>query len=137
MRAATWLAQRSAPNWLERGGLAVDSTLGWKGTEAYVAPLLQVCDLWQGSQERYDILMNNYTERTWVLITSGDAIKQLMKTCVKYPAEPSPRQGQTSALAIQPSGVVVNFNRTIAVECRLGLPLRPSSTSALKGFEKA
>jgi len=29
--------------------------------------------------------MNNYTERTWVMITISDAIKKLMATYVKYP----------------------------------------------------
>ncbi len=51
------------------GGLAVDSNLGWKGAEKYVATVPQVFDLWQDPQERYDIFMNNYTERTWVMVT--------------------------------------------------------------------
>ena len=29
--------------------------------------------------------MNNYTERTWVMVTISDAIKKLMKTYVEYP----------------------------------------------------
>jgi arylsulfatase len=29
--------------------------------------------------------MNNYTEHTWVMVTIGDSIKELMKTYVKYP----------------------------------------------------
>ena len=29
--------------------------------------------------------MNNYTEHTWVLVTINEAIKELMKTYVKYP----------------------------------------------------
>jgi arylsulfatase len=70
---------------VKTGGLAVDSNLGWKGAEAYVATVPQVFDLWQDPQERYDIFMNNYTERTWVMITISDAIKELMKTYVKYP----------------------------------------------------
>jgi arylsulfatase A-like enzyme len=67
------------------GGLAVDSNLGWKGAEKYVATVPQVFDLWQDPQERYDIFMNNYTERTWVLVTISAAIKDLMKTYVQYP----------------------------------------------------
>ena len=51
---------------VKTGGLAVDSNLGWKGAEAYVATVPQVFDLWQDPQERYDIFMNNYTEHTWV-----------------------------------------------------------------------
>jgi arylsulfatase A-like enzyme len=67
------------------GGLAVDSNLGWKGAESYVATVPQVFDLWQDPQERYDIFMNNYTERTWTLVTISAAIKDLMKTYVQYP----------------------------------------------------
>ena len=67
------------------GGLAVNSNLGWKGAEKYVATVPQVFDLWQDPQERYDIFMNNYTERTWTMVTISDAINKLMKTYVQYP----------------------------------------------------
>ncbi len=67
------------------GGLAVDTNLGWKGAEKYVATVPQIFDLWQDPQERYDIFMNNYTERTWTLVTFNQAIGDLMKTYVKYP----------------------------------------------------
>jgi arylsulfatase len=67
------------------GGLAVDTNLGWKGAEKYVATVPQVFDLWQDPQERYDIFMNNFTEHTWTLVTINQAIGDLMKTYVKYP----------------------------------------------------
>lgn len=67
------------------GGLAVDSNLGWKGPEKYVATVPQVFDLWQDPQERYDIFMNNYTERTWTLVTINAAVKEKVMTYVKYP----------------------------------------------------
>jgi arylsulfatase A-like enzyme len=67
------------------GALAVDSNLGWKGPDKYVATVPQVFDLWQDPQERYDIFMNNYTERTWTLVTINAAVQELMKTYVKYP----------------------------------------------------
>jgi arylsulfatase len=67
------------------GGLAVDSNLGWKGAEKYVATVPQVFDLWQDPQERYDLFMNNFTERTWTMVTISEAIKGLMKTYVQYP----------------------------------------------------
>jgi arylsulfatase len=75
------------------GGLAVDSNLGWKGPEAYVATVPQVFDLWQDPQERYDIFMNNYTEHTWVMVAISAAIKDLMKTYVQYP----PRKQQSGS----------------------------------------
>ena len=67
------------------GGLAVDTNLGWKGPSSYVAIVPQVFDLWQDPQERYDIFMNNYTERTWTMVTISEAITDLMKTYVQYP----------------------------------------------------
>ncbi len=67
------------------GGLAVDSNLGWKGPEKYVATVPQVFDLWADPQERYDLFMNNFTERTWTLVTISEAIEKLMKTYVAYP----------------------------------------------------
>jgi arylsulfatase A-like enzyme len=75
------------------GGLAVDSNLGWKGAEKYVATVPQVFDLWQDPQERYDIFMNNFTEHTWTLVTINQAIADLMKTYVQYP----PRKIQSAA----------------------------------------
>jgi arylsulfatase A-like enzyme len=67
------------------GGLAVDTNLGWKGASKYVATIPQVFDLWQDPQERYDIFMSNITERTWTVVTISEAIKELMKSYVKYP----------------------------------------------------
>ena len=75
------------------GGLAVDTNLGWKGAEKYVATVPQVFDLWQDPQERYDIFMNNYTERTWTLVTISEAIKELMKTYVQVPAAQAAERG--------------------------------------------
>ncbi len=77
------------------GGLAVDTNLGWKGAEKYVATVPQVFDLWQDPQERYDIFMNNYTERTWTLVTISAAIKELMATYIQYP----PRKMQSQSYA--------------------------------------
>lgn len=77
------------------GGLAVDTNLGWKGPEKYVATTPQVFDLWQDPQERYDIFMTNWTEHTWTLVTFNDAITELMKTYVKYP----PRKLQSEGYA--------------------------------------
>ena len=77
----------------QTGGLAVDTNLGWKGGEKYVATVPQIFDLWQDPQERYDIFMNNYTERTWTMVPIGDEVKKLMETYVKYP----PRKLQSVA----------------------------------------
>lgn len=78
-------------NGVKTGGLAVDTNLGWKGPESYVAAVPQVFDLWADPQERYDIFMSNVTERTWTLPTMNAAATELMKTYVKYP----PRKAQS------------------------------------------
>jgi len=82
------------------GGLAVDSNLGWKGPEKYVAIVPQVFDLWQDPQERYDIFMNNYTEHTWTLVTISDEINKLMKTYVEYPPRKLQSEGYTGPITI-------------------------------------
>jgi arylsulfatase len=82
------------------GGLAVDSNLGWKGAESYVATVPQVFDLWQDPQERYDIFMNNYTERTWTMVTISAAIKDLMKTYVQYPPRKIQSETYTGPITI-------------------------------------
>ena len=75
----------------QTGGLAVDTNLGWKGARKYVATVPQVFDLWQDPQERYDIFMNNFTERTWMGVVMGEELQKLMKTYVQYP----PRKQQS------------------------------------------
>lgn len=75
------------------GALAVDTNLGWKGAEKYVATVPQVFDLWQDPQERYDVFMTNWTEHTWTMVSISDAIEQLMKTYVQYP----PRKLQSAS----------------------------------------
>jgi arylsulfatase len=87
-------------NGVATGGLAVDSNLGWKGAEKYVAVVPQVFDLWQDPQERYDIFMNNYTERTWTLVTISEEIKTLMKTYVQYPPRKLQSEGYTGPVTL-------------------------------------
>lgn len=70
------------------GGLAVDTNLGWKGAESYVATVPQIFDLLADPQERYDIFMNNFTEHTWYLPVVNEEITKLMKTYVDYPPRP-------------------------------------------------
>jgi arylsulfatase len=63
----------------------VDTNLGWKGSEKYVAGIPQVFDFWQGPQERYDILMNNFTEQTWMAVVTQQELTKVMTSCVRYP----------------------------------------------------
>lgn len=82
------------------GGLSVDTNLGWKGADKYVATVPQIFDLWQDPQERYDIFMNNFTERTWTLVTFNKAIGELMKTYVKYPPRKLQSEGYSGPITL-------------------------------------
>ena len=75
------------------GGLAVDTNLGWKGPEKYVATVPQIFDLWADPQERYDIFMNNYTEATWAVPTFAMELEKAVETYKNYP--PRPKQSLT------------------------------------------
>jgi arylsulfatase A-like enzyme len=87
-------------NGAKTGGLAVDTNLGWKGPESYVATIPQVFDLWADPQERYDIFMSNVTERTWTMVTISEAIKDLMQTYVKYPPRKLQSESYTGPLTL-------------------------------------
>jgi arylsulfatase A-like enzyme len=82
------------------GGLAVDTNLGWKGAEKYVATVPQIFDLWQDPQERYDIFMNNFTERTWMAVVMEQELKRIMATYVKYPPRKVQGYGYTGPLTL-------------------------------------
>lgn len=84
----------------QTGGLAVDTNLGWKGPEAYVATVPQVFDLYQDPQERYDIFMTNFTETTWLGPVMNDELKKAMETYVKYPPRKLQGVGYTGPITI-------------------------------------
>ena len=87
-------------NGAQTGGLAVDSNLGWKGASKYVATVPQVFDLWQDPQERYDIFMNNFTERTWMGVVMGEELKKLMATYVTHPPRKLQSFGYTGPITL-------------------------------------
>jgi arylsulfatase len=67
------------------GGLSVDTNLGWKGPKSYVATVPQVHDLMQDPQERYDIFMTNWTEKTWVAFAVAGKVNEILANYRKYP----------------------------------------------------
>lgn len=74
--------------------------LGWRGNEAYVATVPAVYDLWQDPQERYDLFMNSFTERTWTMVIFNIAQQKLMKSYVEYPPRPLQSESYTGPLSI-------------------------------------
>ncbi|WP_082931922.1 arylsulfatase [Mycolicibacterium setense] len=87
-------------NGASTGGLAVDTNLGWKGAESYVATVPQIFDIWQDPQERYDIFMNNYTEHTWTLVTINQAVQELMQTYLKHPPRKLQSEGYSGPITV-------------------------------------
>ena len=87
-------------NGAQTGGLAVDTNLGWKGAEKYVATIPQIFDLFQDPQERYDLFMTNWTERTWTMVPITEAIMKLMKTYVQYPPRKMQSMGYDGPLEL-------------------------------------
>lgn len=105
------------------GGLAVDTNLGWKGAQAYVATVPQIFDLWQDPQERYDIFMNNYTEHTWTLVTINEAIKELMQTYLKYPPRKLQSEGYSGPITVTQYQRFQFLRESLAAEgLNIGLP---------------
>ena len=82
------------------GGLAVDTNLGWKGPEKYVATTPQIFNLWADPQERYDIFMNNFTESTWLAPVMGTELKKVVESFIKYPPRPLQSEGYSGPLTI-------------------------------------
>jgi arylsulfatase A-like enzyme len=60
----------------------------WRGDAEYVAGVPQLFDLWQDPQERYDILMNSWTEKTWMVGPMGQKCMSLMASYKKCPNRP-------------------------------------------------
>ena len=87
-------------NGADTGGLAVDTNLGWKGAEKYVATVPQIFDLWQDPQERYDLFMTNWTERTWIAPVMGEELEKVGKTFVKYPPRKLQSEGYDGPVTI-------------------------------------
>ncbi|HEY1883205.1 MAG TPA: hypothetical protein VGG51_09240 [Candidatus Cybelea sp.] len=44
--------------------------------------------------------MNNFTERTWVLVTMGDEMKKIAQTYVKYPPRPQQSESYTGPITL-------------------------------------
>jgi arylsulfatase len=50
--------------------------------------------------KRYDLFMNNLTERTWMAVPMGVELKKLMGTFVKYPPRKLQSLGYTGPITI-------------------------------------
>jgi arylsulfatase len=107
----------------QTGGLAVDTNLGWKGPESYVATAPQVFDLLADPQERYDIFMTTFTESTWAIVPANEAVGNLMKTYVQYPPRKLQSEGYSGPITITDYQRFQNLRETLAKDgISLGMP---------------
>jgi arylsulfatase len=107
----------------DTGGLAVDTNLGWKGAEKYVATVPQIFDLLQDPQERYDIFMNNFTEHTWYLVVINQKIQELMQTYVQHPPRPLQSEGYSGPITLTQYQRFQNVREQLQQEgFNIGLP---------------
>lgn len=75
--------------------------LGWRGDQTYVATVPAIYDLWADPQERYDLFMNSFTEKTWTLPIFNKATQDLIESYVKYPPRPLQSEVFTGPLEIK------------------------------------
>jgi arylsulfatase len=107
----------------ETGGLAVDTNLGWKGSEQYVATVPQVFDLLADPQERYDVFMTTFTESTWAMVPANQAVQNLMKTYVQYPPRKLQSETYTGPITLSQYQRFQNVREQLQKEgVSLGLP---------------
>jgi len=83
------------------GSDAPGQQLGWRGDESYVATVPAIYNLWQDPQERYDLFMNSWTEKTWTAIIFNQAIADLMKTYAKIPPRAPQSETFTGEMQIE------------------------------------
>lgn len=60
----------------------------WLGPAVYTAEGPRLYDLWQDPQERYDILMTHWTEKTWMMGPIGQMAQELLASYQEHPNRP-------------------------------------------------
>ena len=93
-------------NGAQAGSDAPGQQLGWRGDETYIATVPAIYDLWQDPQERYDLFMNSFTEKTWTMVIFTKAQQDIMKSYLDYP----PRKMQSETY---PGPMTITRFRTI------------------------
>jgi len=83
------------------GSKAVDTNLGWKGPDKYIATVPQIFDLMADPAERYDLFMTTFTEKTWTLPIFNKAVGDIVATYDKYPPRKLQSETYTGPLTIQ------------------------------------
>ena len=102
---------------------------GWRGAASYAAEVPALFDLWQDPQERFDIFMTNWTEKTWMAGPMGQKAMELLATYKKYPNRPVQtwRWGLRSSTPTTPSS---------RLSCRRSFTRWPGTSSRPPGGKR-
>lgn len=71
---------------------------GWRGAARHTAIVPELFDLWQDPQERYDIFMNSFAEKTWQAPQMADRLLSLLPSYRQYPNRPLQTAGISYAM---------------------------------------
>ena len=70
----------------------------WRGPSSYTAIVPELFDLWQDPQERYDIFMTNFAEKTWQAPQMAKRLLGVLPTYQQYPNRPLQTAGFSHAM---------------------------------------
>lgn len=103
IRFGKWKAvfNQRGDNGAQAGSDAPAAELGWRGPQKYAATVPAVYDLWQDPQERYDLFMNSFTEKTWTMVLFNKATSELMKTYEENPPRKLQSETYTGPMTIE------------------------------------
>src|SRR5262249_44354759 len=71
---------------------------GWRGAASHTAIVPELFDLWQDPQERYDIFMTSWAEKTWQAPQMAERLLSLLPSYQKYPNRPLQTAGISYAM---------------------------------------
>ncbi len=103
IRFGKWKAvfNQRGDNGAMAGSDAPAAELGWRGPQKYAATVPAVYDLWQDPQERYDLFMNSFTEKTWTMVLFNKATSELMETYEVNPPRKLQSETYTGPMSIE------------------------------------
>lgn len=70
----------------------------WRGPSSYTAIVPELFDLWQDPQERYDIFMTSFAEKTWQAPQMAARLLSVLPSYQKYPNRPLQSAGISYAM---------------------------------------
>jgi arylsulfatase len=71
---------------------------GWRGSASHTAIVPELYDLWQDPQERYDIFMTSWAEKTWQLPQMADRLLGVLPSYQQFPNRPLQSAGISYAM---------------------------------------